>query len=126
MAIKIVYKKIEKNCQNRILTMRYSLEYNLIGSILKKHFKELMLLGRLQTVNKTGYILKGNESKFEMLVDKINSADDDKCKKSHDKAKDKKCLKKLLEKKKLTECPDCCEKISGNRSHKCWESGLIY
>jgi hypothetical protein len=62
------------------------LQYTLLDSILKTHFKELMRLTRCyDSKEKTGYITDKDELKFKDLVEKIEKSDSKKARASHEK-----------------------------------------
>lgn len=119
--MKISYDKID--LKNIAFSRRYSLKYTLKESILKTDFKKLMKISHYKSAEKIGYVYKNEESNFIELCNKIENSDAEKCRKSHEKSKEKFMQMKNHSKR---ECPDCSEYISFNGDHECWESGLTY
>jgi rubrerythrin len=65
---------------------RAVLEFKLVDSILKTHFKELMRLARCyDSKEKTGYITDKDERIFKALVEKIEKSNSKRAKASHEK-----------------------------------------
>lgn len=79
--------KLKVTPSNVKFTRQMKYKFEIIDSILKTHFKELMKISTLyDSKEKSGYISVDNQVKFDALLIKINKSNDKRCKTSHAKS----------------------------------------
>lgn len=99
--MKIKYEKLQMSQSDhryKRWSKAYVYQYKIVDSIMKSHYKELMMISKMNKWDgyNTGVIKFADKEKFETLVEKIEKSNDKRCATSHKKAIEKKIKRKSV------------------------------